>query len=77
MMGAMSGIPRTGRPSKRADWDASAVGISFRVKPALKNLLLDVSEGSAMSMVECLESLLLRESGFNSIEDYIKLRKVK
>lgn len=62
---------RTGRPSKRADWEAESVGISFRVKPGLKNLLLDISEGSGMSMTEWLELALLRESGFSTIEDYV------
>ena len=62
---------RTGRPSKRADWEAESVGISFRVKPGLKNLLLDISEGSGMSMTEWLGLALLRESGFSTIEDYV------
>jgi hypothetical protein len=66
---------RTGRPSKRADWDADSVGLSFRVKPGLKNLLLDISEGSGMSMTEWLELALLRESGFDSIEDYVGVKK--
>ena len=62
---------RTGRPSKRADWEAESVGIRFRVKPGLKNILLDISEGSGMSMTEWLELALLRESGFSTIEDYV------
>jgi hypothetical protein len=62
---------RTGRPSKRADWEADNVGLSFRVKPGLKNLLLDISEGSGMSMTEWLELALLRESGFSTIDDYV------
>ena len=64
------GHSRTGRPSKRADLTAKSVAISFRIDPALKNLLLDVSEGSGMSMTEMLLTLVLRESGFDSLDAY-------
>jgi hypothetical protein len=60
----------TGRPSKRADLGGGSVALSFRVDPAFKNLLLDVSEGSGVSMTEMFVSLVLRESGFDSLEAY-------
>jgi hypothetical protein len=64
------GHSKTGRPSKRADLNAKSVAISFRIDPALKNLLLDVANGSDMSMTDMLLTLVLRESGFDSLAAY-------
>jgi len=61
---------RTGRPSKRASLDERSVALSFRVDPALKNLLLDVSEGSGVSMTEMLAIMLLKEAGYTSLDQY-------
>jgi hypothetical protein len=59
-----------GRPAKRADLGVKSVALSFRVDPAFKNLLLDVSEGSGISMTELFTTLVLREAGFESLEAY-------
>ena len=61
---------RIGRPSTRANLNDASVALSFRVDPALKNLLLDVSEGSGVSMTEMLSLMVLKESGFASLEAY-------
>lgn len=63
---------RAGRPAQRADLTKEFTQLSFRVRPGLKNLLLDMSEGADLPMVEYLEMLVLRESGHSSVEDYVK-----
>lgn len=64
------GFNRAGRPSKRADVEKKNVGMSFRVDPRLKNLLLDISEGSDISMTELLLVLALKEAGLESLDEY-------
>lgn len=64
------GFNRAGRPSKRADADKKNVGMSFRVDPRLKNLLLDISEGSDISMTELLLMMALKEAGLESLDEY-------
>jgi hypothetical protein len=64
------GFNRAGRPSKRADVESKNVGMSFRVDPRLKNLLLDISEGSDISMTELLLVLALKEAGLESLDEY-------
>lgn len=59
---------RTGRPAVRAV-GGGVVGLSFRVDARLKNLLLDVAEGSGLSMRELLELLVLREAGLGSLDE--------
>lgn len=61
---------RIGRPSTRANLDDASVALSFRVDPALKNLLLDISEGSGVSMTEMLSLMVLKESGFTDLQSY-------
>jgi len=61
---------RTGRPSKRADMGAHSVAISFRIDPALKNLLLDIADGYGISMTELLHLMLLKESGYKDLDEY-------
>lgn len=61
---------RAGRPSSRALLGDKSVALSFRVDPAVKNLLLDISEGSGVSMTEMLLLMVLRESGFGSLDEY-------
>jgi len=63
------GFKRPGRPSKRADVEDGLVGMSFRVDPRLKNLLLDISEGSDISMTELLLMMALKEAGLESLDD--------
>jgi len=64
------GFNRAGRPSKRADVDVKNVGMSFKVDPRLKNLLLDISEGSDISMTELLLMMALKEAGLESLDEY-------
>jgi len=66
----ISPAARTGRPPQRAPHDAEWVAMSFRARPALKNLLLDLSQANDVSMVEQLELLVLREAGLSSLEEY-------
>lgn len=61
---------RVGRPSRRADVSAGPVGMSFKVDPRLKNLLLDISEGSDISLTDLLLSFALKEAGLESLDEY-------
>lgn len=61
---------RAGRPSSRADLSVKNVGMSFRVDPRLKNLLLDISEGSDISLTELLLMMALKEAGLESLDEY-------
>ena len=61
---------RTGRPPQRAPQDVEWVAMSFRVRPAMKNLLLDLSGANGVSMTEQLEMLLLREAGLTTLDQY-------
>ena len=66
----MHPLAKTGRPPQRAPKDVKHVAMSFRVSPAMKNLLLDLADANGVSMVEQLEMLLLREAELTRIEDY-------
>jgi hypothetical protein len=59
-----------GRPPKRADVECKNVGMSFRVDPRLKNLLLDISDGYGISMTELLLMMALKEAGVESLDDF-------
>lgn len=61
---------KTGRPPKRADTSKDYVGVSFRLDPRLKNLLLDIADGYDITMTELLHVLALKESGLESLDDY-------
>lgn len=61
---------RVGRPSCRANVSAGPVGMSFKVDPRLKNLLLDISEGSDISLTDLLLAFALKEAGLDSLDDY-------
>jgi len=61
---------KTGRPPKRADESVDNVGVSFRIDPRLKNLLLDIADGYDITMTELLLVLALKESGLESLDDY-------
>jgi len=60
---------KTGRPPKRADETQEFVGMSFRVSPKLKNLLLEISKGYDISMTELLLMMALKEAGKESLDD--------
>ncbi len=59
-----------GRPAKRADVDVKSVGMSFKVDPRLKNLLLDMADGYGVSMTELLLMLSLKEAGLESLDEF-------
>jgi hypothetical protein len=61
---------KTGRPPKRADTSKDNVGMSFRLDPRLKNLLLDIADGYDITMTELLLLLALKESGLESLDEY-------
>ena len=61
---------KTGRPPKRADTNVEHVGVSFRLDPRLKNLLLDIADGYDITMTELLLLFALKESGLESLDDY-------
>lgn len=63
-------IAGPGRPAKRADLSVKNVGMSFRVDPRLKNLLLDISDGYGISITELLLTMALKEAGLESLDDY-------
>ena len=59
-----------GRPAKRASLDVKDVGMSFRVDPRLKNLLLDISDGYGISMTELLLMMALKEAGLSGLDEF-------
>jgi len=61
---------KTGRPAKRADMSLDSVGVSFKLDPRLKNLLLDIADGYDITMTELLLVLALKESGMESLDEY-------
>tara|TARA_R100000278_G_C5393346_1_gene136931 strand:- start:179 stop:400 length:222 start_codon:yes stop_codon:yes gene_type:complete len=61
---------RTGRPPKKADLNTDKIGMSFKVDPRLKNLLLDISEGYDITLTELLLMMALKEAGLESLEDF-------
>ena len=65
----MYSFAKTGRPPIRADESKEFVGMSFRVSPKLKNLLLEISKGYDISMTELLLMMALREAGVESLDD--------
>lgn len=65
----MFDISGPGRPAKRADLELKAVGMSFKVDPRLKNLLLDIADGYGISMTELLLTMAMKEAGVEHLED--------
>jgi len=61
---------KTGRPAKRADTTKTSVGVSFKLDPRLKNLLLDIADGYDITMTELIHVMALKEAGLESLEDY-------
>jgi len=45
------------------------VGMSFKVDPRLKNLLMDIADGYGISMTELLLMVALKEAGVEYLED--------
>lgn len=68
-MTEMFDIKGPGRPPKRADVEASTVGMSFKVDPRLKNLLLDIADGYGISMTELLLMMALKEAGVEDLDE--------
>ncbi len=63
-------VMRTGRPPKKADLNTDKIGMSFKVDPRLKNLLLDISEGYDITLTELLLMMALKEAGLESLDDF-------
>jgi len=68
-MTEMFDIKGPGRPPKRADVDVGTVGMSFKVDPRLKNLLLDIADGYGISMTELLLMMALKEAGVEDLDE--------
>jgi|TARA_B110000503_G_C6813341_1_gene275888 hypothetical protein len=62
-------IAGPGRPPKRADIDSKSVGMSFKVDPRLKNLLMDIADGYGISMTELLLVMAVKEAGVENLEE--------
>lgn len=63
-------VMRTGRPPKKADLAADKIGMSFKVDPRLKNLLLEISDGYDITITELLLTMALKEAGLESLDDF-------
>lgn len=63
-------ISGPGRPPKRADLSVKNIGMSFKVDPRLKNLLMDISDGYGISITELLLMMTLKEAGIESLDDF-------
>ena len=68
-MSEMFEINGPGRPPKRADESTDSVGMSFKVDPRLKNLLLDIADGYGISMTELLMMMALKEAGVEDLDE--------
>lgn len=66
-------VAGAGRPPKRAELDCKSVGMSFKVDPRLKNLLMDISDGYGISMTELLLVMALKEAGVEHLVDLANL----
>lgn len=63
-------VMRTGRPPKKADLGVDKIGMSFKVDPRLKNLLLEISDGYDITITELLLTMALKEAGLESLDDF-------
>jgi hypothetical protein len=68
-MSELFDISGPGRPAKRADVNVKSVGMSFRVDPRLKNLLLDIADGYGISMTELLLMMAIKEAGLEGLDE--------
>ncbi len=60
---------RSGRPPKKADESLDYVGMSFRVSPKLKNLLLEIADGYGITITELLLMMTLKEAGIETLDE--------
>ena len=60
---------RSGRPPKKADESLEYVGMSFRVSPKLKNLLMEISDGYGITITELLLMMTLKEAGIETLDE--------
>ena len=60
---------RSGRPPKKADDSLDYVGMSFRVPPKLKNLLMEIAEGYGKTITELLLMMTLKEAGIETLDE--------
>ena len=63
-------VMRTGRPPKNADEQSDKVGMSFKVDPRLKNLMLKIAEVHDITLTELLLTMTLKEAGIESLDDF-------
>jgi hypothetical protein len=68
-MSELFDVSGPGRPAKRADVNVKSVGMSFRVDPRLKNLLLDIADGYGISMTELLLMMAIKEAGLEGLDE--------
>ena len=60
---------RSGRPPKKADESLEYVGMSLRVSPKLKNLLLEIADGYGITITELLLMMTLKEAGIETLDE--------
>jgi|TARA_R100001198_G_C5120675_1_gene143589 hypothetical protein len=60
---------RSGRPPKKADESLDYVGMSFRVSPKLKNLLMEIADGYGITITELLLMMTLKEAGIETLDE--------
>tara|TARA_B100000902_G_scaffold78192_1_gene82926 strand:+ start:2166 stop:2375 length:210 start_codon:yes stop_codon:yes gene_type:complete len=60
---------RSGRPPKKADESLDYIGMSFRVSPKLKNLLMEIAEGYGITITELLLMMTLKEAGIETLDE--------
>ena len=60
---------RSGRPPKKADESLEYVGMSFRVSPKLKNLLMEIADGYGITITELLLMMTLKEAGVETLDE--------
>jgi len=60
---------RSGRPPKKADESLDYVGMSFRVSPKLKNLLIEIADGYGITITELLLMMTLKEAGIETLDE--------
>ena len=60
---------RSGRPPKKADESLDYVGMSFRVSPKLKNLLMEIADGYGITITELLLMMTLKEAGIATLDE--------
>ena len=54
---------------KKADESLEYVGMSFRVSPKLKNLLMEIADGYGITITELLLMMTLKEAGIETLDE--------